>query len=65
MARIRVSTWDLSFEPGIWSRRLEFGRQGWDLGPRLQFGPQGLELGLKSVIGPQVWNLGFRAGLRA
>ena len=45
---------DLSVEAGIWVSRLEFGPQGWDLGPRLEFGPGGLDLGLEAEGGGDV-----------
>ena len=56
---------------GIWTSRLRFGPQGWDLGLqarilafRLGFGPRGWDLGLKTGIwasrlefGPRDWDL--------
>ena len=31
-AEIWALDWDLRFRAGIWTSRLEFGPQGWDLG---------------------------------
>ena len=41
----------MSVEAEIWVSKLEFGPQGWDLGPRLEFGPGGLDLGLEAEGG--------------
>ena len=62
MARIRVSTWDLSFEPGIWARRLEFGRQGWDLGLKAGIWALRVEFGLKARTWASSLGLGPWAG---